>query len=187
MSRSRARPPEGIGDDGTIFLLIATLESGPHARSRPPVDVFTSERVAREAFVRRRLEADSGSAWAQLVAIEDQAIRPLCWFGRSPGPLPASRRRAPHTRRRWAVAALALSIAAVGWVSAGISDRADAAPTLRVSKTALVTVTASQRGEATVTARAAVAELPQLDFRLQELSRMVRIVPRHRHRQEDVK
>jgi hypothetical protein len=85
------------------------------------------------------------------------------------------------------VAALTLSIAAGGWVSAGISDRANAAPTSRVSKTALVTVTASQRVEATVTARAAVADLPQLDFRLQKPSRMVRTVPRHRHRQEDVK
>lgn len=114
----------GTGDDGAIFLLIAAPEPTPRANSRPPVDIFTSEGVAREAFVRRRLEVGSGSAWAQLVAVEDQAIRPLCWFGRSPGPLPASRRRAPHTRRRWAVAALALSMAAVGWVSAGISDRA---------------------------------------------------------------
>lgn len=124
MSRSPGGRPVGTGDHGAIFLLIAAPEPTPRASSRPPVDVFTSEGVAREAFVRRRLEVGSGSAWAQLVAVEDQAIRPLCWFGRSPGPLPASRRRAPHTRRRWAVAALALSMAAVGWVSAGISDRA---------------------------------------------------------------
>lgn len=115
----------GTGDHGAIFLLIAAPEpTTPHADPRPPVEVFTSERTAREAFVRRRLEVGSGSAWAQLVAVEDQAVRPLCWFGRSPGPLPASRRRTQHAPRRWAVRALALSIAAVGWVSAGISDRA---------------------------------------------------------------
>ena len=142
MSRSRAGRPGGAGDVGAIFLLIALPESARHARSRPPVDVFTSERVAREAFVRRRLEEGSGPAWAQLVAVEDQAIRPLCWFGPSPGPLLAPRRRAPHTRSRRAVAALTLSIAAVGWVKAGISDRAGAAP--HVSGTPLVTVTASQ-------------------------------------------
>ena len=110
----------GAGDDGAIFLLIAAPEPTPRANnSRPPVEVFTSEGVAREAFVRRRLEVGSGSAWVQLVAVEGQAIRPLCWFGRSPGPLPAPRRLAPNTRRRWAVAALALSIAAVQGVDAG--------------------------------------------------------------------
>lgn len=113
----------GTGD-GAIFLLIAAPEPTLHANSRPPVQVFRSEGVAREAFVRHRLEVGSGSSWAQLVAVEDQAIRPLCWFGRSPGPLSASRRRTPHTCRRWAVAGLALSRAAVGWVSAGTSDRA---------------------------------------------------------------
>ena len=111
----------GTGD-GAFFLLIAAPEPTPRANSRPPVEVFRSEGAAREAFVRHRLEG-SGLAWAQLVAVEDQALRSLCWFGRSPGPLPAPRRRAPHTRRRWAVAALALSMAAVGWVSAGNSDR----------------------------------------------------------------
>ncbi len=114
----------GTGDNGTIFLLIAAPEPTPRANSRPPVEVFTSEGAAREAFMRRRLEVGSGLAWAQLVAVEDQAVHPLCWFGRSPGPLPAPRRRAPHTRRRWALAALALPIVAVGSVSAGISDRA---------------------------------------------------------------
>lgn len=128
MSRSPGGRPVGTGDDGAIFLLIAAPEPTPRADSRPPVEVFTSEGVAREAFVRRRLEVGSDSAWAQLVAVEDQAIRPLCWFGRSPAPLPAPRRRAPQTRRRWAVAALALSTAAVGWVSAGISDRAAVDP-----------------------------------------------------------
>ncbi len=113
----------GAGDDGAIFLLIAAPEPAAHARSGAPVEVFTSETVAREAFVRRRLEVGSGSAWAQLVAVEDQAVRPLCWFGGSPGALPAPRRPALHNRRRWAVAALALSMAAAGWASAGISDR----------------------------------------------------------------
>ena len=149
MSRSRAGRPGGTGDGGAIFLLIAPAESSPLGPSRPPVDVFTSEGVAREAFVRHRLEEGSGSAWAQLVAVEDQAIRPLCWFGPSPGPLPAPRHRAPHTRSRLAVAALTLSIAAVGWVSAGISDRAGAAVAPHISRTALVTVAASQRAEAT--------------------------------------
>lgn len=149
MSRSRSGRPGGAVDVGAIFLLIAAPESAPHARARPLVEVFTSEGVAREAFVRRRLEEGSGSAWAQLVAVEDQAIRPLCWFGPSPGPLPAPRRRALHARSRWAVAALTLSIAAVGWVSAGISDRAGAEVAPHISTTALVTLTASQRAEAT--------------------------------------
>ena len=113
----------GTGDNGTIFLLIAAPEPTPRANSRPPVEGFTSEGAAREAFMRRRLEVGSGLAWAQLVAVEDQAVRPLCWFGGSPGPLPAPRRPALHNRRRWAVAALALSMAAAGWASAGISDR----------------------------------------------------------------
>lgn len=154
MSGSGAGRPVGEGDDAVIFLLIAAQESAPHARFRPPVEVFTSERVAREAFVRLRLEATSGSAWAQLVAVEDQAVRPLCWFGCSlgPGRPPAPRSRAPHPRRRWAVAALALSIAGVGWMSAGAWDRAGAAVAPHVSKTALVTVTASQRAEATAVA-----------------------------------
>lgn len=121
----------GTGDNGAVFLLIAAPEPTPRANSRPPVEVFTSEGVAREAFVRRRLEVGSGSAWTQLVAVEDEAIRPLCWFGRSPGPLPGPRRRAPYTRRRWAVSALALSMAAVGWVSAGISDRVIVGPARR--------------------------------------------------------
>ena len=111
MSRSRATRAVDTGDDGTIFLLVAAPEPTPNARFRPPVEVFTSETAAREAFRRRRLEVGSGSAWAQLVAVEDQAVRPLCWFGRSPGPLPAPRGRAPHGRLRWAVTALALSIA----------------------------------------------------------------------------
>jgi len=149
MSRSRAGRPGSTGDDGAIFLIIAAPESAAHARSRPPVDVFTSERVAREAFVRHRLEEGSGSAWAQLVAVEDQAIRSLCWFGSSPGPFPAPKRRASHTRSRLAVAVLTLSIAAIGWVSAGISDRAGAAVAPHISRTALVTVAASQRAEAT--------------------------------------
>ena len=149
MSGSRAGRPGSTGNDGAIFLLIAAPGSDPHARSRPPVEVFTSERVAREAFVRRRLEGGSGSPWAQLAAVEDQAIRPLCWFGPSSGPPPAPRRRAPLTRSRWAVAALTLSIAAVGWVTAGISDRAGAAVAPYISRTALVTVTVSQRAEAT--------------------------------------
>ena len=80
----------GTGDNGAVFLLIAAPEPTPRANSRPPVEVFTSEGVAREAFVRRRLEVGSGSAWT--------------------------------------VAALALVMAAVGWVSAGISDRAIGGP-----------------------------------------------------------
>ena len=102
----------GTGNDRTIFLLIAAPEPTPHAR--PPVEVFTSEGVAREAFVRRRLEVDSNSAWAQLVAVEDHAIRPLCWFGSWPGPLPVSRHRTQHARRRWAVTAFELAASAVG-------------------------------------------------------------------------
>jgi hypothetical protein len=115
----------GTTDDGAIFLLIAA-EPNPRANSTPPVEVFRSEGVAREAFVRRRLEAGSGSAWAELVAVEGQAIRLLCWFGCSPGALFVPRR--PHTRGRWAVATLALSMAAFGRVSAGISDRATVDP-----------------------------------------------------------
>jgi hypothetical protein len=110
MSRSPGRRPVGTGgDDRAIFVLITAPEPTPRANSRPPVEIFTSEGDAREAFVRRRLEVGSDSAWAQLVAVEEHALRPLCWFGRSPGPLPVPMRRTPHIRRRWAVAALALS------------------------------------------------------------------------------
>jgi hypothetical protein len=149
MSRTRASRPRVTGSDGTIFLLIAAPDPTPHARSRPPVEVFTSEGVAREAFRRRRLEVGSGSAWAQLVAVEDQAVRALCWFGRPPGPVPTPTSRAQHWRRRRAVVALALTVLGVGWVLASIFDRAGAAIAPYVSKTALVSITASQRAEAT--------------------------------------
>ena len=148
MSPSGPRRSLATGDDSAIFLLVAASEPSPQSRPHPPVEVFTSEGVAREAFQRLRLES-SGSAWGQLVAVEDQAVRPLCWFGRSPGPLPAPRRRAWRPRRRCAVGALAVSIAAVGWVWAGFADRAGAALAPHVSRTALATVTASQRAEAT--------------------------------------
>ena len=61
------------------------------------------EPVAREAFLRRRLELDPdlAAAWAELVAVKNEVIHPLCWFGCSPEPLPAPRRRATHALRRW--------------------------------------------------------------------------------------
>ena len=148
MSRSPGWRPVGRTNEGAIFLLSVAPEPTPHAVPRPPVEVFTSERVAREAFVRRRLEVGSGSAWAQLVAVEDQAIRPICWFGCSPKPLPASRSRTQRARRRWALAALALSFTAVTSMSAGVSERADTGLVPDVSKSAQVTATASQRAGA---------------------------------------
>lgn len=103
MSQSPADAPVGIGSDVPIFLLITAPEGAHSARSRPPVRVFTSEGVAREAFLRLRLEVepDPVSTWAQLVAVKDDVIRPLCWFGCSPEPHLAPRRRTKHALRRW--------------------------------------------------------------------------------------
>lgn len=132
-----------------VFLLITSPELTQHAPSRPPVDVFTSEGGARHAFQRLRLRVGSSSGWAQLVAVDDEVARPLCWFGRPPKPLVAPTSRARWPRRRWTLGALALSVVLIVWASVGLVDRASGAVGPHLSRTGLVTVTEAQRAEAT--------------------------------------
>lgn len=146
-----------------VFLLCGSAGRVERIRPAELVQRFSSEGAAREAFGRLRLTAGPGAGWALLVALDEAHARPLAWFGLEPAPRhgtrgeprrsgeaagePGSTRR--RRSRRW-VAALAVTIVAgAAWVFVGPGERAVAAVAPHSLKTALVTVTETQRVEAT--------------------------------------
>jgi hypothetical protein len=149
MSGSRLGRSGTAENKSCVFLLIGSSEFSQHGSSRPPVAVFSSEESAREEFQRLRLQVGSASGWAQLVTVDDDVARPLCWFGRPPEPLGAATSRARRARRRWVLGILGVSVAVIAWASLGIVGRAGAAVAPHVSRTGLVTVTEAERAEAT--------------------------------------
>ncbi len=148
--------PSGAGrrtsgaSDARLYVLIASASLAQHHRSDPPVCVFRSEGAARNAFRRLRLEVGSGSGWGELVAVDDDVVQPLCWFGRPPEHAMPSGGSPRRPSRRWAVAALALTMGALLWAFVGTGDRAGAAVAPHVSRSSLITVSEGQVGEATV-------------------------------------
>lgn len=114
MSGSRQGRTVSALHDGPVFLLIASPELSEHNRARPPVDVFTSEGGAREAFHRLRLRGGASSGWAQLVAVNDDVARPLCWFGRPRQPLVS-----PRVGRKGDAAGGPLGALAATWCDRG--------------------------------------------------------------------
>lgn len=140
------------------YLLFGS--AGLAGRQRPDelVDLFHTEAAAREAFRRLRLEVGSGPGWAELIALDEGVVRPLCWFG-----LPAAQRNAPGTGvqapkrpprrsiRRWLYGAMGLAMGTALWLVTASPERAGAAVAPHVSRSGLLTVGGGQRVEATAT------------------------------------
>jgi hypothetical protein len=137
-----------------IYIMIASPRPAERHRSHRPVEVFTDEALARDAFRRLRVQVGGGSGWGELVVLDEGRVRPLCWFGRppehgDPEQRPSQRSRPRWRPRRWGLAALAVGVVAVLWLSVDGRERAGAAVAPYVSRTALVTVTQAQRAEVT--------------------------------------
>jgi len=63
-----------------LFVLLTSASLGGDRRAVPP-ELFASEVEARRRFQRLRLEVGTGAGWAQLMVVEGDDVRPLCWFG----------------------------------------------------------------------------------------------------------
>jgi hypothetical protein len=81
MTAAKRRADPRRGDAVRHYVLIGSPSLGVGGRSRP-TEVFASEADARRRFQRLRLEVGPRPGWAQLMAVEGDEARPLCWFGR---------------------------------------------------------------------------------------------------------
>ena len=78
---------------GPCYLLFAGADAVPMGGMADLVGAVTSEKAARAAFRRVRLEtATSPSSWAHLAVVRgEDGIKPLCWFGIGATPTPIHR------------------------------------------------------------------------------------------------
>ena len=67
---------------GERYLLFAGTQPPPNGGLGDPLDTFTSEEAARQAFRDVRLRMSSPTSWAQLAVVDDRhGLKPMCWFG----------------------------------------------------------------------------------------------------------